>query len=143
MKLSSRSRYGFRAIMALALNYGKGPIRIKDIAREGDVSKKYLEQLIVFFKVNGLVNSIRGSKGGHTLARKPSEIKLSEIFNALEGTMTNVNCTNHSNFSKGCNDCVVSVVLSKFNKNTQDYFESMTLQDMVDLAEGKKKPRSV
>lgn len=137
MKLSSRSRYGFRAILALALNYGKGPIQIKVIAREEGISSKYLEQLIALFKVNGLVNSIRGSKGGYMLAQKPSEIKLSEIFSALEGTMSNVNCTNHSKFSKGCCDCVVSIVLSKFNKNIQDYFESMTLQDMVDSAEGK------
>jgi Rrf2 family protein len=93
--------------------------------------------------MNRLVNSIRGPKGGYLLAKKPSEIKLSKIFSALEGPINNVDCTKHAKFSKGCNDCVVSFLWSKFNKNTWDLFESMTLQDMVDMAEGKKKPRSV
>ena len=139
MKLSSRSRYGFRAIMELAANYGKGPLQIKTIAKAEDISNKYLEQLIAMLKIIGLVDSVRGPKGGYLLAQKPSEIKLSRVFSALEGPVLNVDCTKHARFNKGCNDCVVSFLWSKFNKNTQDLFDSMTLQDMLDMAKGKKK----
>ena len=140
MKLSSRSRYGFRAILELASHYGKGPLQIQTISKSSDISNKYLEPLIASLKVNGLVLSMRGPKGGYLLAEKPSEIKLSSIFRALEGPIQSPDCKQHSKFSKGCNDCIVSFLWSKFSKNTQDLFDSMTLQDMLDIAEGKKKP---
>ena len=64
MKLSSRSRYGFRAILELAVEYGNGPLQIKTIAKREDISNKYLEQLVAMRKASGLVRSIRGPKGG-------------------------------------------------------------------------------
>ena len=138
MKLSSRSRYGFRAILELAANFGKGPLQIQTIAKREDISNKYLEQLIAMLKSTGLVRSLRGPKGGYLLAKKPSEIKLSTVFSALEGPVLKAECKTHNRFNKGCNDCIVSHVWSKFNNTVWDLFESMTLQDMVDMAGGKK-----
>ena len=65
MKLSSRTRYGMRAILELALEYGKAPLQIKTIAEREDISNKYLEQLIAMLKASGLVRSIRGPRGGY------------------------------------------------------------------------------
>jgi Rrf2 family protein len=64
MKLSSRTRYGMRAMMELALEYGKKPLQIKSIADREDISNKYLEQLVAMLKSSGLVRSVRGPRGG-------------------------------------------------------------------------------
>ena len=139
MKLSSRSRYGFRAILQLAMEYGKGRLQVKIIAKREDISSKYLEQLIATLKVNGLVYSIRGRGGGYLLSKHPSKIKLGEIFSALEGPEYSADCTKHAKFTKGCGDCITRHIWSKIHRTRQDLLDSMTLQDLVDIAEGKKK----
>jgi len=85
MKISARARYGVRLMMVLARNYGKGPIYLKDIAKEEEISEKYLGQIIIPLKGAGLVLSSRGSHGGYMLAREPGEINLREIVDILEG----------------------------------------------------------
>ncbi len=85
MKISARARYGVRLMMVLARNYGRGPIFLKDIAKEEDISEKYLGQIIIPLRGAGLVLSSRGSHGGYMLAREPAEINLREIVDILEG----------------------------------------------------------
>ena len=85
MKISARARYGVRLMMVLARNYGKGPIYLKDIAKEEEISEKYLGQIVIPMRGAGLVLSSRGSHGGYMLAREPSEINLKEIVDILEG----------------------------------------------------------
>ena len=140
MKLSSRSRYGFRAILELAIEYGKGPLQIKTIAKREDISNKYLEQLIAMLKSTGLVVSLRGPKGGYILAKHPSEIKLSKIFTTLEGPLIAVECLDHPEFCPRCSDCVTRHIWSKMQRTMQELLDSMTLQDLVDMAQGKKPP---
>jgi Rrf2 family cysteine metabolism transcriptional repressor len=93
MKVTTRTRYGTRAMVQLALNYGQGLITSKDIADEQEVSPKYLEQLLATLRRDGLVRSVRGARGGHTLARSPDEITLRDIFESLEGSDGLVECT--------------------------------------------------
>jgi Rrf2 family protein len=81
-----------RAIIELAENDGKGPLRLKVIAQRQDISAKYLEQLMVVLKSAGFIRSIRGAKGGYVLAKAPKQIKLSDIFHCLEGTVNTVEC---------------------------------------------------
>jgi Rrf2 family protein len=92
VKLSTRTRYGIRAILELAVNHGKGPLQTRVIARRQNISVKYLEQLMAMLKTGGFVRSIRGSKGGYVLARPPAQIKLREVFSALEGPVVTVEC---------------------------------------------------
>lgn len=139
MKLSSRSRYGFRAIMDMAMHYGKGPLQLKMIAKTGDISGKYLEQLVGMLMRSGLIRSLRGPRGGYILALPPKDIKLSEIITALEGVDTPPECTNHQKFSTGCGDCVMSAVWAKLRNSMSELLESITLQDLIDLAEEKRK----
>ena len=140
MKLSSRSKHGLRAVVELALNYDQGLMQIQAIAEKAGISNKYLEQLIAALKVTGLVRSTRGPKGGYFLARKPSEIKLGEVFTSLEGPTYDIDCAKHPTFSKGCNECVTKLVWARVQKATLALIDSTTLQDLVDMAEGKKKP---
>ncbi len=132
MKLSSRSRYGLRAILELAVDYGNGPLQIKTIAKREDISNKYLEQLIAMLKSSGLVRSIRGPKGGYILTRPPNEIKLSHVFTTLEGPIVAVECLEHPEYCPKCTDCVTRQVWAKMQSAMMAVLENMTLQDLVD-----------
>jgi Rrf2 family protein len=92
MKLSARTRYGVRLMVALAINYGKSAVFLKDIAKGENLSEKYLSLIIIPLRGVGLVNSTRGSHGGYSLAKEPSQITLKEIVDVLEGDCSLVNC---------------------------------------------------
>ena len=85
MKLSTRSRYGARILVDLARHNDQGPVQIGEISKRQDISVKYLEQLIRPLKQASMVNSVRGPKGGHMLAKKPEEITLGQIVRLFEG----------------------------------------------------------
>ena len=87
-----------RAILELALEYGKAPLQIKTIAAREDISNKYLEQLIAMLKASGLVRSIRGPRGGYMLAKPPAEIQLKDVFLTLEGPMVPAECLEHPEY---------------------------------------------
>ena len=94
IKLSTKGRYGTRLMLNLAKHYkeGKEAIILKHVSDDEEMSIRYLEQIIIPLKINKLVKSIRGAGGGYTLARKPAQIKISEILHALEGTCCLVDC---------------------------------------------------
>ncbi len=140
MKLSTRTRYGVRAIFELALYYGKGPVQLKKIAEKQDISVKYLEQLIAILKTGGFVRSIRGSKGGYILAKKPSDIKLSECVRCLEGQLNPVECVEDNDYCKRTEDCIVKQVWVKITDAVENILQSITLQDLVDKAENRNTP---
>ena len=138
MKLSTRTRYGLRAIIELAENHGKGPLQIKTIAKQQDISAKYLEQLMAVLKSAGLVRSIRGSKGGYVLAKDPNQIKLNDVFNCLEGPVTTVECVENQNYCARVADCSARQVWVQVQNAIKDVLQSITLQDLVDRAKNKQ-----
>ena len=137
MKLSTRTRYGIRAILELAKNDGNGPLQIKTIAQHQDISVKYLEQLMTILKSSGFVRSIRGSKGGYLLARAPNEIRLNEVFNCLEGLVTTVDCVRDSHYCQRTADCVTRQVWTQVQNAIKNVLQSITLQDLVDRTKGE------
>ena len=139
MKLSTRTRYGIRAILELAMNYGKGPLQIRVIAQNQDISVKYLEQLMTILRSAGFVRSIRGSKGGYLLARQPSQIKLSDVFDALEGNVTTVECVEDKNYCDRTADCIARQVWMQVQQAIKNVLQSITLQDLVNRAKAEKK----
>ena len=92
MKLSTRSRYGTRILVELAMNQDNGPLQISEISRRQKISVKYCEQLIRPLKKANLVNSVRGPKGGHVLSKNPQKITLGEIVRLFEGQTDLVHC---------------------------------------------------
>jgi len=138
MKLSTRTRYGIRAILELAENHNKGPLQVKTIAREEDISGKYLEQLMAILKSAGLVRSVRGSKGGYILAKAPNLIKLNEVFNCLEGPVVTVECVENKDYCARTADCVARQVWMQVQQAITDVLYSITLQDLVDRAKDRK-----
>ena len=130
MKLSTRTRYGVRALLELAMSGNKGPLQLKIIAQRQDISVKYLEQLMVVLKAAGFVRSIRGSKGGYMLAKTPDQIELIDVFHCLEGTVTTVECVDNKDYCARVEDCVARDLWGKVQKAIEDVLKSMTLQDL-------------
>ena len=140
MKLSTRTRYGTRALLELALREGVGPVFLKDIARKQQISLAYLEHLITPLISGGIIRSTKGPKGGITLARKPEEIKLSEITLLLEGSVAPVECVDHPEMCKRSDLCVTREIWSEMKTAMDGVLESTTLQDLVERQKKKGLP---
>ncbi len=138
MKLSTRTRYGVRAVLELAAGQGGGPMQIKTIAHRQDISVKYLEQLMAVLKSAGFVRSIRGAKGGYILAKPANQIKLSDVFIALEGPVTTVECLEDKKYCTRVADCVTRQVWAEVQQAIEKVLQSMTLQDLVDRKKDKR-----
>jgi len=138
MKLSTRTRYGIRAMLELAGKYGEGPLQIKVIANRQDISIKYLEQLMAMLRSGGFVRSIRGSKGGYILSKVPAQIKLDELFTCLEGPVVTVECIEDENFCARAADCVTRQVWAQMQAAMVKVLQSMTLQDLVNRTKERK-----
>ncbi len=130
MKISTKGRYGIRLMLSLAINYGKGTLPLKSIAKEQDISEKYLEQIINPLTKANLVKSFRGAQGGYTLARDPKEISVGEILYVLEGSLSPVACVD----TRTCpnSDHCVSLSLWKRMKDAlDDVVDNTTLDSMA------------
>ncbi len=131
MKLSTRSRYGTRAMLELALLYGTGPVFLKDIACKQDIPLSYLENLMSALRTSGLVVTMRGMHGGYYLARPPSEIDLSQVVSALEGSMTPVDCVNDEKRCSRAVLCVARDVWAEVKLAIEGVLKSITLEDLA------------
>lgn len=133
MKISTRSRYGTRLMVYLAVNFGKGPIFLKDIADAENISLKYLSQIIIPIKAAGLVNAFRGAHGGYTLAKEPKDINIREIVEVLEGDLNIVDCVKNAQHHD-CPRmaiCVTRVLWDDVTKKIKDTLSGYTLEDLV------------
>lgn len=92
MRISSRSEYGTRALLELALRYGEGPIQSAEIAARQGIPENYLNQLLVTLRKGSFIRSLRGPQGGHLLARPPEEIDLGEVISVLDGSTAPMSC---------------------------------------------------
>jgi len=137
MKLSTRGRYAPRAMLDLALNYGKGPVPLKDIARRQEISERYLEHIMIVLQSAGLVQSARGSRGGFSLAKLPKEIKLSQIIQTVEGSISPVACVDDPKLCNRVDACVTYEIWKKLKKAMLEVFDSVTLEDMVKMQKKK------
>ncbi len=131
MKLSTRTRYGIRAVLALAESYGKEPVQLKHIAAQQQISVKYLEQLMTMLKSTGIVSSVRGSKGGYILARPPNNITLSDCFNSLEGSVITVECVKNEDYCSRADNCSAREVWAEVDKAVRTVLQSTTLKDVI------------
>lgn len=141
IRLSTKGRYGTRLMINLAQHYQNGgeSIILKKISDEEDISIRYLEQIIIPLKIARLVKSIRGAGGGYVLARDPSDIKLREILMALEGACCLVECVDDEEYCDKTEECAAYEIWKKASSLLKEYFENITLQNLLEVAE-KKNP---
>ena len=131
MKLSTRSRYGTRMMLDMAQHYDQGPIQIGDIAKRQDISVKYLEQLIIPLKKANYVESVRGPKGGHMLAKPPEEVTVGEIVELLEGGINLARCIESPEICDRSDTCLTRGVWEEATRAMYDKLNSITLSKMI------------
>jgi len=129
-------------MVSLAQHYhnGRESIILKKISDEEDISIRYLEQIIIPLKIARLVKSIRGAGGGYILAKDPSIIKLREILLALEGACCLVECVDDEDYCNKIKECATYDIWKNASSLLKDYFENITLQDLVEIANKKNPP---
>jgi Rrf2 family protein len=136
MKLSTRTRYGIRAIIELAQHNEKRPLQLKTIAERQGISVKYLEQLMTVLKSGGFVRSLRGSRGGYLLAKVPDQIRLSDVFHCLEGPVTTAECVEDEDYCSRSADCAARELWRQVERAMEEVLESVTVQDLVNRTKG-------
>jgi Rrf2 family iron-sulfur cluster assembly transcriptional regulator len=140
MRLSTQSRYGVRAIFDIAYNSEGLETQVKDISRRQGISQRYLEQIFQKLKRAGIVGSKRGPSGGYFLSRKPEDITVGEVIRITEGGINPVLCVNSENSNKPCErlgECVTQVIWNEAGNRLKDYFDSVTIKDLCNLAKEK------
>lgn len=133
MRLSTKGRYGLRAMLEMALNEQQEPIATRTIAERQDLSERYLEQLLIQLKKAGLVKSIRGSQGGYILGRKSQDITVGDIIRVLEGPIAPVECISELN-PEECDRsgfCVTRGIWIRLRDAISEVLDSYTLWDLV------------
>ncbi len=118
-------------MLELACHYGEGPIELREIAQREDISLKYLEQVIVPLRTAGLVKSARGSKGGYSLAKHPSEIYLKDLVETLDGPLNLIECLKDPKVCQKVPSCITRDIWQEVSEAIDGIFHSVTLQDMV------------
>jgi Rrf2 family protein len=134
MKVSSRGEYGVRAMVALAKNYGDGPMSIAAVSKASSVPMAYLEQLIGPLRRAGLVKSTRGAHGGYQLTRDPHEVRVGEVYRVMEGPVAPMECVSEDVTEQTCPlipGCETRPVWRQMRDAIANTLDSTTLGDLI------------
>jgi len=142
MKLSTRTRYGTRALLELSLNHGKGLVQLRDIAQRQQISLSYLEHLIRPLVNAGIIRTTRGVGGGVSLTKPPEEVRLSEVIRLLEGSIALTECINNPELCPQSGFCVTRDIWGEMSNSISSVAESITLQDLVDRYRNKRRSQT-
>ena len=133
MKLTSKGRYAVMALVDLARFDNINPVSLRDISLRQGISLDYLEQIFSKLKKNEIVKSIRGTQGGYVLNKNPNDIKLTNIFHAVDQKVKTVQCKKDS--KKGCNGkptkCVTHNLWDELENHINLFFDEKSLEDLV------------
>ena len=137
MKLSTRARYGTRVLLELSLHWGEGPVLLKDIAQRQEIPLPYLQQLIGPLVKGGIIKTTRGARGGVSLLKLPKEVRLSEVVQILEGSITPVACVDNPELYPRSDTCVTHDIWTEVKKAMDGVLESTTFEDLVEQQKQK------
>ena len=133
MKLTSKGRYAVMALVDLARFDSINPVSLRDISLRQGISLDYLEQIFSKLKKNEIVKSIRGTQGGYVLNKNPNDIKLTNIFHAVDEKVKTVQCKKES--KRGCNGkatkCITHNLWDELEIHINTFFEKKSLQDLI------------
>lgn len=143
MILSTKGRYGLKAVFELSLNYGEGPVSLKKISEKYNISVNYLEQLFAKLKKKGYIETVRGPHGGYLLAKEPKEITVGMILRTLEGDITASECLGKEVCERE-SICATRGIFEKIENSINNVIDNITLADMYEehktiMAEEKNK----
>ncbi len=135
MKLSTKGKYGVKALFELAMNEGAGPISLRTIAERQGLSEHYLEQLAAPLRRAGIITAVRGAQGGYMLARPASQITVGDVIRVLEGPVGYTDCSTEGEPDPECaSTCPVHGVWERVTQEIIKVIDSITLQDLVEQA---------
>ena len=133
MRLTSKGRYAVMALVDLARFDNINPVSLRDISLRQGISLDYLEQIFSKLKKNHIVKSIRGNRGGYVLTKNPTDIKLTNIFHAVDEKVKTVQCKKDS--KKGCNGratkCITHNLWDELENHINSFFEKKSLEDLI------------
>ena len=133
MKLTSKSRYAVMALVDLARFDNINPVSLRDISLRQNISLDYLEQIFFKLKKNQIVKSVRGNQGGYILSKNPNDIKLTNIFQAVDEKIKTVQCKKDS--KRGCNGratkCITHNLWDELENHINSFFEQKSLKDLM------------
>ena len=131
MKLSTKGRYGTRALLDVAIHQGDSPVQLKDVAERQQISLSYLEHLIAPLVAAGIIRSSRGAHGGVLLGKPPEEITLIDVVRALEGSLAPVECVDDPEKCPRAGGCVTRDIWTEAKRAMESVLESTTLAELV------------
>jgi len=133
MKLTTKGRYAVMALADLANFSDQNPVSLRDISLRQGISLDYLEQIFSKLKKDDIVKSIRGKNGGYMLTKNPEQIKLSNIFSAVDEKVKTLLCKRES--KKGCNNkstkCITHYLWDDLEMHINDFFDKKNLGDLL------------
>ena len=136
MKLTTRFRYGTRAVLDLAIHSNQKATSLKEIAERQDISKKYLESLFSTLQSAGLIRAVRGPRGGYQLLQNPHEITLRSLYDILEGATPLTDCTADPTVCDRYESCVTQQVWAEMYRECMAFLNTVTLKTLMERMEG-------
>jgi Rrf2 family cysteine metabolism transcriptional repressor len=137
MKLSTKGKYGVRAVYEIARRAGQGPISIKEISDRQGISFSYLEQILHKLGKAGLIESVRGPAGGYLLAGKPADLTIGDIVRTLEGPIALTHCLEPGEEGDcyQAEDCVARMVWTRVGAKIEEALDSISFEDLLQQAQ--------
>jgi Rrf2 family cysteine metabolism transcriptional repressor len=135
MRLSTKGRYGLKAMLDLAVHSAEGQVTLNSIAERQGLSVSYLEQLFAALKKARLIKSVRGPQGGYLLANSPDDISVGDILRALEGSLAPTDCVSEGHDAGLCvssGRCVTRSVWERIRDGINNVIDNITLQELID-----------
>ena len=143
MKISTKGRYGTRALLDVAMHQGEGPVQLKVIAERQQLSISYLEHIVAPLISAGMLRSVRGVNGGVLLGKPAKDIKLNEVIRALEGSVALVECVDDPNVCPRSDHCATRDMWAEIKKAMDGVLESTTIQELVERQMTKQKHEEI
>jgi Rrf2 family protein len=132
MKLSSKCRYGIRAVIEIARNYQQRPTKRKEIAISQNLDDSYLENILIDLKNKNIVTALRGAKGGFVLKMAPEQITLLTVIESLQGDLSPAECLNTPSICDRVDNCVTRPVWQKMKDAQEDVLKNVTIKDLLE-----------
>lgn len=131
MKISTKGRYGLRALLDLAVHSQGEHVPLSNIADRQNISENYLEQVFSALRKAGIIRSVKGAQGGYVLAEKATEIKVGTILRVLEGDLSVANEELHYEDGVSIQECIQIKVWDQITERINGFVDSITLEDLV------------
>lgn len=142
-----KAKYGLKALIRLAADFGQGPVLIADVASDEGIPKKFLELILLELKQHGVLQSKKGKGGGYLLARRPADITVGSVLRILDGNLAPVPCVSSLGYRPcdECKDpatCSIRLLMSEVHGATTGILDSTTLDQLARKNESEPRSRS-